>query len=264
VSPGGAGAAAASSLVDELRAFVRSRTAHETALKAAVEAVGRRPLCEAMTAVVEPLPLVVEADLAMIRLGDEHGQLHLVGASGCPPGDVYARAVQPVDLHRAIRLNDRRVLMNQATALGLRWLELRWLGGGPVGLVILASRTDRRPQFAQIVLLNRIIERLTTRLEALDLSESNLRRCSLELARATQPVHPAPLCSPEVAKLRRRERTVLNYYLDGLSTAQIAAILVISRETVRTHVKTALRTLGVHSRAEAVELVRTSSMLQLI
>ena len=64
--------------------------------------------------------------------------------------------------------------------------------------------------------------------------------------------------------LGRRERAILDLYADGLRTAEIAELLVISPHTVRTHVKHAMRKLGVHTREEAAQLVRTNQMLQLL
>jgi DNA-binding NarL/FixJ family response regulator len=56
-------------------------------------------------------------------------------------------------------------------------------------------------------------------------------------------------------RLTPREREVLSLLVDGLDDGRIAARLVISSETVRTHVKRVLRKLEVHSRVEAIALV---------
>jgi PAS domain S-box-containing protein len=61
------------------------------------------------------------------------------------------------------------------------------------------------------------------------------------------PAHP---------HLTPRQIEVLRLLEQGRSTAQIAAGLHISVETVRNHIRAILRTLGVHSRLEAVALVR--------
>jgi len=47
---------------------------------------------------------------------------------------------------------------------------------------------------------------------------------------------------------------VLRMLERGLSTTQIATEMHLSTETVRNHVRALLRTLGVHSRLEAVAL----------
>jgi DNA-binding NarL/FixJ family response regulator len=47
----------------------------------------------------------------------------------------------------------------------------------------------------------------------------------------------------------------------GASTEQIAEALTISSETVRNHVRHVLRTLGAHSRLEAVATARAAGLL---
>ncbi len=62
----------------------------------------------------------------------------------------------------------------------------------------------------------------------------------------------APLASRGVT---RRERQVLGLLADGRRTAEVACDLTLSRETVRGHVKSALRKLGVRTCAAAVALL---------
>ena len=54
--------------------------------------------------------------------------------------------------------------------------------------------------------------------------------------------------------LTPRELDVLRYLADGASTEHVAAELLISKATVRSHVKSLLAKLAVHSRVEAVSL----------
>jgi DNA-binding NarL/FixJ family response regulator len=61
--------------------------------------------------------------------------------------------------------------------------------------------------------------------------------------------------------LTPREIEVLEAITDGLSTAKIASLLGISSATVRSHVKSLLAKLGLHSRVEAVSLVLRSDGL---
>ncbi|MGH9177608.1 MAG: LuxR C-terminal-related transcriptional regulator [Acidimicrobiales bacterium] len=63
------------------------------------------------------------------------------------------------------------------------------------------------------------------------------------------------------SRLSRREREVLALLGEGCDSAQIAAALVISPQTARTHVQNVLSKLGAHSRVEAVDLVATYDLL---
>jgi DNA-binding NarL/FixJ family response regulator len=58
--------------------------------------------------------------------------------------------------------------------------------------------------------------------------------------------------------LTPREIDVLEAITDGYSTAKIASRLEISSATVRSHVKSLLAKLGLHSRVEAVSLILKS------
>ena len=60
--------------------------------------------------------------------------------------------------------------------------------------------------------------------------------------------------------LTRREREVFGLLVEGHDDAGIAATLVISPETARTHVHRILRKLDVHSRGDAVALAASSGM----
>lgn len=57
---------------------------------------------------------------------------------------------------------------------------------------------------------------------------------------------------PEVERLTTREDDVLDLMAKGLHTHEIADVLGISDETVKTHVKSVFRKLGVSDRVEAV------------
>ena len=61
-----------------------------------------------------------------------------------------------------------------------------------------------------------------------------------------------PGLRPTVSELTPREWQVLDLLTTGASTADIAVDLVLSPETVLTHVKNILKKLGVHSRREAI------------
>jgi len=62
-----------------------------------------------------------------------------------------------------------------------------------------------------------------------------------------------PGIRPTVSELTPREWQVLDLLTTGASTADIAVDLVLSPETVLTHVKNILKKLGVHSRRDAIQ-----------
>jgi LuxR family maltose regulon positive regulatory protein len=64
-----------------------------------------------------------------------------------------------------------------------------------------------------------------------------------------------------VEPLTSRERTVLRYLQGTLSHVEIAALLYISVNTVKTHVKNIYRKLGADRRKEAVRLARELRLL---
>ncbi len=68
--------------------------------------------------------------------------------------------------------------------------------------------------------------------------------------------------SERLIGLTPREREVLALLADGFDAPAIAGRLVISPETVRTHIQRILRKLDVHSRGEAIALVAHSGLAE--
>ncbi|MCP3977354.1 MAG: hypothetical protein GY720_22925, partial [bacterium] len=94
--------------------------------------------------------------------------------------------------------------------------------------------------------------------------EDAMRRISDELGRvglastgATQesvPMHP------DLDLLSRRERDVVTQLLQGHRVVSIAELLDVSEHTVRNHLKSIFRKLGVHSQAELVDRLHSASV----
>ena len=79
------------------------------------------------------------------------------------------------------------------------------------------------------------------------------RRLSMRVIDELRKAPPlGPGIRPTVSELTPREWQVLDLLTTGASTADIAVDLVLSPETVLTHVKNILKKLGVHSRRDAI------------
>lgn len=65
-----------------------------------------------------------------------------------------------------------------------------------------------------------------------------------------------------VSRLSARERQVLALVAEGLDHEAIAAALVLSPHTARTHIRNVLEKLGVHSRLEAAALAHRCNLLE--
>jgi DNA-binding NarL/FixJ family response regulator len=80
------------------------------------------------------------------------------------------------------------------------------------------------------------------------------------LARLPTSPAPTPTPVPGLDALTARERDVLGCLGQGLSNAEIAARLVISETTTKTHVSRVLTKLGLRSRVQAAIAARTAGL----
>jgi DNA-binding NarL/FixJ family response regulator len=71
---------------------------------------------------------------------------------------------------------------------------------------------------------------------------------------------PATAVNPGIKHLTEREREIVAWVATGMSNGEIAAQLVISTETVRTHVSRALLKLGARDRAQLVVFAMQSGL----
>ena len=92
-----------------------------------------------------------------------------------------------------------------------------------------------------------------------DLEEA-LSRIGEELSKAgvvaEKSMPSANLERPELARLSPRERDVLEHLLDGHRVSTISQRLEVSEHTVRNHLKSMFRKLGVHSQPELIDFAR--------
>jgi len=84
------------------------------------------------------------------------------------------------------------------------------------------------------------------------------RRLVAEFARLRPRLPPRPA---DLEALTAREAQVLRLVAEGLSNAEIAARLVLSDQTVKTHVSHVLTKLGLRDRAQAVVLAYESGLV---
>ena len=89
------------------------------------------------------------------------------------------------------------------------------------------------------------------------LAPSITRRLIQEFAAATPTQHTPP---PGLDELTARELEVFGCVARGLSNAEIAAELIVSETTVKTHVARLLMKLGIRDRVQAVVLAYESGI----
>jgi DNA-binding NarL/FixJ family response regulator len=90
------------------------------------------------------------------------------------------------------------------------------------------------------------------------LAPSVTKRLIEQFARTRQPRREPP---PGLEELTSREREVFELVARGLSNTEIAASLVVSESTVKTHVARALAKLGLRDRVQAVVLAYESGVV---
>jgi DNA-binding NarL/FixJ family response regulator len=101
--------------------------------------------------------------------------------------------------------------------------------------------------------------RVVARGEAL-LAPTVTRRLLDRFARSLPGAPEQP--APELAELTDREREVLALLAEGLSNAELAERLFLSETTVKTHVSSILRKLGLRDRVQAVVLAYQAGLVR--
>lgn len=175
---------------------------------------------------------------------------------------VIADTTDPTQTHRAARRPDVVVVVGSrrdgSTSAGVRMARRRW----PQSLVIALPETDRVGE--GVALIRQGADAWLSPNEGLDVLRSLLGRIAAgervllapdALAQIAATLKESPSGQADAGSaLTSRERQVLECFANGLSRAEIADLLMISRATVRTHVQNILRKLDLHSIHHAVSL----------
>jgi two-component system nitrate/nitrite response regulator NarL len=101
--------------------------------------------------------------------------------------------------------------------------------------------------------------RLDSVVEALRRAASGTGKVDKALLRRFADASPKESEASVLDKLTAQERVVLGCLGDGLSTSEIVTRLGIGHTTVRSHIQAILDKLGVHSRIQAVAVLRDGS-----
>jgi DNA-binding CsgD family transcriptional regulator len=253
---------------EEASALVAQRERHARELAEAVAAVPEPTLPTSLQRVADKLTVAFDVELATIRIraSDDPREFHLVAAAGAPTDEIRRLARRPLTiahLRTVLAIGREHSL---ARELGLVWLHGAWLKdrSDVLGLVLVGSRTERRPSRKDLERVNLVADRLAKGVRTTDRRTRQLRLLGVDIARLLLRGRPPGGEAAAVDTLRPRERAVLELYADGMNTRDIADLLVISPHTVRTHVKLALRRLGVHAREDAERLVREQRVHSLL
>jgi DNA-binding CsgD family transcriptional regulator len=250
-------------LTDQVRArhLLEEREQRQLALQQTVTVVPGHNLVSSLQQVADAVVSALPVEVTALRLLDADGKLHLAAAAGLRPAEVRRLTLEPLtgqQVEEMIKGSPGPLVRS----LGLRWVEIRWLSvrdePDPVGTLTVGGRSERRLSEDDLALLDAVAAQLSNGLERIERSQRFLRRRSLELARVTAAEDEARHAL--VSGLRPRELAILRLYGEGMKTHEVAELLVLSPHTVRTHVRNALRGLGVSSRREALELVSASEL----
>ena len=126
-------------------------------------------------------------------------------------------------------------------------------GNGNDNVAVLGLRAGARGYLSKDLPLEALSRALLGAMEGeAAVSRTLMRRVIEQLRLTTVGAGMRPVHSP----LTKREWEVLDLMCDGRTTEEMANAFVVSEETIRSHVKRILHKLGVHSRAQAVAVVR--------
>lgn len=194
-------------------------------------------------ALIDPVPLYREGLSALIR---RTPGLRWLGSTG--------------DLHAAVRLHERLrpdVLLIDSVLDPVGHLARLLVERAPDLLIIGLVRDAHSHANYVTSVLEAGVRGVVPR----SAQPEQIVRVIGETCRSRGYVHPDLRPSKERPTLTRREYEVLTLIADGLENQQVADELIVSVETVRTHVKGILRKLSARDRTHAVSLAYRSGLL---
>jgi DNA-binding NarL/FixJ family response regulator len=194
-----------------------------------------------------------------------------------PDFTVLGTAADGADAVRACRRLEPDVVLMDVRMPGMDGIEAtRQLaaGGGHVPRVLILTTFDLdeyvfdalRAGASGFLLKDATAERLFEAVRVVAAGEALLapavtRRLISEFARTRPPAGAAAAAPAALAALTPRETEVLRLVAEGLSNPEIAARLVVTEETVKTHVSRVLGKLGLRDRTQAVVAAYESGLV---
>ena len=223
-----------------------------------------------MTAPLSPVRIVVADDHEVVRAGfaallDTQPDFTVLG--------IASDGAQAVQMSRGLRPD---VILMDVRMPGTDGIEatrqLTGAAGGPRIIILTTFDLDEyvydalRAGASGFLLKDVTAERLFDAVRVVAAGEALLaptvtRRLISEFARL-RPAAPARSVAVSVAGLTARETEVLRLLAEGLSNPEIAGRLVITEETVKTHVSRVLHKLALRDRAQAVVLAYESGLVR--
>jgi DNA-binding NarL/FixJ family response regulator len=194
-----------------------------------------------------------------------------------PDFTVLGTAADGAEAVRACREFEPDVVLMDVRMPGMDGIEAtRQLAGGPghVPRVLILTTFDLdeyvfdalRAGASGFLLKDATAERLFEAVRVVAAGEALLapavtRRLISEFARTRPPAGAAAAAPAAFASLTPRETEVLRLVAEGLSNPEIAARLVVTEETVKTHVSRVLGKLGLRDRTQAVVAAYESGLV---